>query len=68
MAADDDGHDGPAVIPLALAHDSVARSRGESAGSAAAFVAGFLALWSLIGCVYAAWSSGLHVERFYGQA
>jgi hypothetical protein len=32
------------VIPLALAHDSVARSRGESAGSAAAFVAGFLAL------------------------
>ncbi|MDQ3305986.1 MAG: DUF2182 domain-containing protein [Actinomycetota bacterium] len=42
----------PAVIPAALGHRLVLRHRGESAVSSAAFVAGFLAVWSAIGVAY----------------
>ena len=42
----------PAVIPAALAHRLVLRHRRESALSSAAFVAGFLAVWSVIGAAY----------------
>ena len=42
----------PAVVPAALAHRLVLRHRGESAASSAAFVTGFLAVWSVVGVVY----------------
>lgn len=42
----------PAVIPAALGHRLVLRHRGERAVSSAAFVAGFLAVWSAIGAAY----------------
>lgn len=42
----------PAVVPAALAHRLVLRHRGEGAASSAAFVAGFLGVWSAVGVVY----------------
>lgn len=42
----------PAVIPAALAHRLVLRHRGEGAASSAAFVTGFLGVWSVVGVVY----------------
>ena len=42
----------PAVVPATLAHRLVLRHRGETAVSSAAFVAGFLGVWSVVGVVY----------------
>ncbi len=42
----------PAVVPVALAHRLVVRRRGEGGLSTAAFVTGFLAVWSAVGVTY----------------
>ncbi len=42
----------PAVVPAALAHRLVLGRRGEGAVSTAAFVAGFLGVWALVGVLY----------------
>ncbi len=55
----------PAVIPATLAHRLVLRGRGEAASSSAAFVVGFLAVWSVVGVVYLLpflWFRGLAAE------
>ncbi len=42
----------PAVIPVVLAHRSLLRLRNEGFVSTAAFVAGYLAVWSLLGAAF----------------
>ena len=41
----------PAVTPVTRAHRDMVRQRGERALSSAAFVVGFLAVWSIVGVV-----------------
>jgi predicted metal-binding membrane protein len=41
----------PAVAPIVLAHRTVVAKRGEGGGATAAFVGGYLGVWSLIGVV-----------------
>ncbi len=55
----------PAVVPAALGHRLVVRRRGEGGISTAAFVAGFLAVWSVVGVAYLLpflWFRGLAAE------
>lgn len=55
----------PTVIPVALAHRAVLRRRGEGVAPTAALVAGFLAVWCLVGVVYMVpflWFRGLAGE------
>jgi predicted metal-binding membrane protein len=41
----------PAVAPIVLAHRTVVMKRGEGGGATAAFIGGYLGVWSLIGVV-----------------
>lgn len=41
----------PAVAPIVLAHRTVVAKRGEGGGVTAAFIGGYLAVWTLIGVV-----------------
>ncbi|TMK81412.1 MAG: DUF2182 domain-containing protein [Actinobacteria bacterium] len=41
----------PTIAPIVLLHRSVVRRRGEGAAPTVAFVAGYLAVWSIIGVV-----------------